>query len=120
MCSAHDLVTQVEYSLAAPPEQRGQVIGVAIAALRAAQGLAIVAAGALAQAFTPTTVVAIAAVAGTGCGAAAWLSWTRATRTTRPNDAADGVADGAADGVADGVVRPRRNPLDEATPPPAQ
>ncbi|WP_134732753.1 MFS transporter [Amycolatopsis nivea] len=100
MFSAHDLITQVQYSLAAPPEQRGQVIGVAIAALRAAQGLTIAAAGALALAFAPTTVVAIAAVAGAGCAALAGIAWTRAVR-------------------ADHAVRPRRTPLDGATPPPA-
>jgi len=97
MFSAHDLITQVQYSLAAPPEQRGQVIGVAIAALRAAQGLTIAGAGALAQAFAPTTVVAIAAIAGTGCAAVAGLAWTRAVR-----------------------AEPRRTPLDEAAPPSAQ
>ncbi|MBB4685838.1 MFS transporter [Amycolatopsis jiangsuensis] len=94
-CSAHDLITQVQYSLAAPPGQRGQVIGVAIAALRAAQGLGIIVAGALTQAFTPTTVVAIAGVAGALCAAVAGTAWARA-------------------------VRPRRSPLDGATPPPAQ
>ncbi|WP_020662209.1 MFS transporter [Amycolatopsis benzoatilytica] len=101
MFSAHDLITQVQYSLSSPPEQRGQVIGVAIAALRAAQGLTIAGAGALAQAFAPTTVVAIAAVAGTGCAAAAGIAWTRAVR-------------------ADGAAQPRRSPLDGAAPPPAQ
>ncbi|RJQ82180.1 MFS transporter [Amycolatopsis panacis] len=93
--SAHDLITQVQYSLAAPADQRGQVIGVAIAALRAAQGLCIAAAGALTQAFAPTTVVGIAAVAGTVCAVAAGAAWTRA-------------------------VRPRRSPLGGATPPVAQ
>ncbi|MER6900725.1 MFS transporter, partial [Amycolatopsis sp. NPDC000740] len=100
MFSAHDLITQVQYSLAAPPEQRGQVIGVAIAALRAAQGLTIAAAGALALAFAPTTVVAIEAVAGAGCAGLAGIAWARAVR-------------------ADRAVRPRRTPLDGATPPPA-
>ncbi|MFI5613854.1 MFS transporter [Amycolatopsis sp. NPDC051903] len=92
--SAHDLITQVQYSLAAPPEQRGQVIGVAIAALRASQGLAIAAAGALAQVLAPTTVVAVAAATGATVAALAATAWTRA-------------------------AWPRRSPLDEATPPAA-
>ncbi|WP_434533225.1 MFS transporter [Amycolatopsis carbonis] len=78
MFSAHDLITQVQYSLAAPPEQRGQVIGVAIAALRASQGLAIAAAGALTQVLAPTTVVAVAAVAGATVAALAATAWLRA------------------------------------------
>ncbi|MGW4486816.1 MFS transporter [Amycolatopsis sp. NPDC004368] len=94
MFSAHDLITQVQYSLAAPPEQRGQVIGVAIAGLRAAQGLAIAAAGALAQVLAPTTVVTVAALAGSTVAALAATSWVRA-------------------------AWPRRRPLDEATPPAA-
>ncbi|QYN25441.1 MFS transporter [Amycolatopsis sp. DSM 110486] len=94
MFSAHDLITQVQYSLAAPPEQRGQVIGVAIAALRASQGLAIAAAGALAQVLAPTTVVAVAAVAGATVAALAATAWLRA-------------------------AWPRRSPLDGATPPAA-
>ncbi|MEV4601761.1 MFS transporter [Amycolatopsis sp. NPDC049253] len=92
MFSAHDLITQVQYSLAAPPEQRGQVIGVAIAALRASQGLAIAAAGALTQVLAPTTVVAVAAVAGATVAALAATAWLRA-------------------------AWPRRSPLDGATPP---
>ena len=94
MCSSHDLITQVQYSLAAPPEQRGQVIGVAIAALRAAQGLAIAAAGGLAQVLAPTTVVAVAAAAGATVAALAATAWLRA-------------------------AWPRRSPLDGATPPAA-
>ncbi|MEW2501009.1 MFS transporter [Amycolatopsis sp. NPDC047767] len=94
MFSAHDLITQVQYSLAAPPEQRGQVIGVAIAALRASQGVAIAAAGALTQVLAPTTVVAVAAVAGATVAALAAAAWLRA-------------------------AWPRRSPLDEATPPAA-
>lgn len=84
--SAHDLITQVQYSLAAPPEQRGQVIGVAIAALRASQGIAIAAAGGLAQAFSPTTVVSISAVAGATLAAFAATAWTRAAWPRRHPD----------------------------------
>ncbi|MDT8915911.1 MFS transporter [Amycolatopsis sp. PS_44_ISF1] len=93
-CSAHDLITQVQYSLAAPPEQRGQVIGVAIAALRAAQGVGIAAAGALTQVLAPTAVVGVAAAAGSVVAALASAAWTRA-------------------------AWPRRSPLGGTTPPAA-
>jgi predicted MFS family arabinose efflux permease len=83
MCSAHDLITQVQYSLAAPAEQRGQVIGVAIAALRASQGVGIAAAGALTQVLAPTAVVGVAAAAGATAAALAATAWTRAAWSRR-------------------------------------
>lgn len=75
--SAHDMITQTQYSLAAPPEHRGQAIGVAIAALRSAQAAGIAAAGLLAQVLPPTMVVTVAAAAGVlvACGAA--MGWSR-------------------------------------------
>ncbi|SEP47514.1 MFS transporter [Amycolatopsis saalfeldensis] len=83
MCSSHDLITQVQYSLAAPAEQRGQVIGVAIAALRASQGVGIAAAGALTQVLAPTAVVGVAAAAGATAAALAATAWARAVRSRR-------------------------------------
>ncbi|WP_442874658.1 MFS transporter [Amycolatopsis sp. NBC_00345] len=83
MCSAHDLITQVQYSLSAPTEQRGQVIGVAIAALRASQGVGIAAAGALTQVLAPTAVVSVAAAAGATAAALAATAWTRAAWSRR-------------------------------------
>jgi predicted MFS family arabinose efflux permease len=83
MCSAHDLITQVQYSLAAPAEQRGQVIGVAIAALRASQGVGIAAAGALTQVLAPTAVVGVAAAAGATAATLAATAWTRAAWSRR-------------------------------------
>jgi hypothetical protein len=73
--SAHDMVTNALYVSAAPPSQRGQVVGVAIAVLRAAQGLAIVGAGLLAQIFAPSTVILVAAAAGVLFGLGAAVSW---------------------------------------------
>ncbi len=77
MFSAHDMITQTQYSLAAPPEHRGQVIGVAIAALRAAQAAGIAAAGLLTQAVPPTTVVTVAAAAGVLVACVAAWGWSR-------------------------------------------
>jgi MFS family permease len=76
--SAHDIVTQSTYVRLAPAESRGQAIGVAVAGLRAAQGLAIVAAGLLAQLADAAVVVGAAAVAGTVVTAMAVSRWRRA------------------------------------------
>jgi hypothetical protein len=64
----------------APPAYRGQAVGIAIAALRAAQGLGIVFAGLLAQLFAPSTVVTVAAVSGVLWGGAAAAAWSRTWR----------------------------------------
>jgi MFS family permease len=76
--SAHDMITQSAYVAAVPADQRGKAVGVAIAALRAAQGLAIVAAGVLAQWLPPSAVIAGAAVLGVLVAGAAALGWSRA------------------------------------------
>ncbi|WP_053204879.1 MFS transporter [Jiangella muralis] len=75
--SAHDMITQATYVEATPPHLRGQAVGLAIAALRAAQGVAIIAAGILAQFVPPSTVIAVAAVLGTLAATAAAVRWSR-------------------------------------------
>ncbi|EHR50875.1 arabinose efflux permease family protein [Saccharomonospora marina XMU15] len=77
--SAHDMVTQAAYVAEVPPEERGHAVGVAIASLRAAQGLAIVVSGLVAQLVSPIVVITAAAVLGTVVGAGASLSWARAS-----------------------------------------
>lgn len=59
-----------------PPAERGQAFGIAQSGLLAAQGLGILAAGALAQRFGPEPVVAIAGAAGLSCAAALTMLWT--------------------------------------------
>ncbi len=76
--SAHDIVAQSTYVRLAPAESRGQAIGVAVAALRAAQGLAIVAAGLLAQFADAAVIVGVAAAAGTVVTAVVVRRWRRA------------------------------------------
>ncbi|NDL57636.1 MFS transporter [Phytoactinopolyspora mesophila] len=76
--SAHDIVTQATYVRLVPTHRRGQAIGVAIAALRAAQGLGIVLAGLLAQFLTPAAIIAGAAALGTVVTAVAATRWLRA------------------------------------------
>lgn len=76
-CSAHDMVVQATYVESVPAHRRGQAVGLAIAALRAAQGLAIVAAGVLAQLLSPSTIIVVAAALGVVAAAAAWHRWSR-------------------------------------------
>ncbi len=75
--SAHDMITQATYVKTVPDAHRGQAVGLAIAALRAAQGLGIIVAGLAAQLLPPTWVIGIAAGLGTAIAAAAWAAWSR-------------------------------------------
>jgi MFS family permease len=83
MCSAHDMITQATYISIVPVQRRGQAVGVAIAALRAAQGLGIITAGIAAQFLSPALTIAIAAVLGTLTASAAASRWSRAV-SSRP------------------------------------
>lgn len=68
--SAHDSVTNAEFVRAAPEEQRALAVGLAVAALRFAQGAGVVLAGLAAQLLTPAQVIGIAAALGTAAGLA--------------------------------------------------
>jgi predicted MFS family arabinose efflux permease len=80
-CSAHNMIIQAVYVSTAPDEVRGQAVGLAMAALRAAQGLAIVLAGLVAQFVLPSVVIAAAAGAGVLVAGAAATAWSRAYRS---------------------------------------
>ncbi|MEQ0565375.1 MFS transporter [Amycolatopsis sp. NEAU-NG30] len=82
--SAHDMITNAAYVTHAPAHLRGQAIGIAIASLRTAQGLAVITAGLLAQAFAPSTVITAAAATGVCAAGAAALAWTRAQAKPTP------------------------------------
>ncbi|TDE08240.1 MFS transporter [Jiangella asiatica] len=90
--SAHDMITQSAYVASVPAHRRGQAVGVAIAALRAAQGLAIVLAGIAAQFLAPSAIIAAAAALGTVAAAVATVRWRRAASSPTlsiPPDEAD-------------------------------
>ncbi|MGW4528883.1 MFS transporter [Amycolatopsis sp. NPDC004378] len=76
--SAHNIIIQSAYVSTAPAAMRGRAVGLAMAALRAAQGVAIVLAGLLAQLLPPSVVIAVAAGAGVLMAAAAATAWSRA------------------------------------------
>ena len=82
--SAHDIVTNVAYVSATPDHQRGQLIGLAQAALRGAQGLGVLLTGVLAQLFAPARVIALAALAGVVAAVLAAGAWRRASALPPP------------------------------------
>jgi MFS family permease len=90
MASAHDMITNAAYLRAAPDHIRAQAVGLAIASLRASQGLAIVLAGLLAQVLQPSEVIALAAAGGVVAACVAARAW---SRTVSPQLPAQGETD---------------------------
>ena len=82
--SAHDMVTNVEYVNATPDHQRGQLLGLAQASLRGAQGMGVLLTGALAQLFDPARVIALTALVGVVAAAFAARAWRRASALSPP------------------------------------
>jgi len=82
--SAHDMVTNVEYVNATPDHQRGQLLGLAQASLRGAQGVGVLLTGALAQVFEPARVIALAALVGVVVAALAARAWRHASALPPP------------------------------------
>ena len=82
--SAHDMTTNVEYVRATPDHQRGQLIGLAQAALRGAQGVGVLLTGVLAQFLDTARVIALAAAVGVVGAVVAARAWRRASATPPP------------------------------------
>ena len=82
--SAHDMTTNVEYVNATPDHQRGQLIGLAQAALRGAQGIGVLVTGVLAQFLDPARVIALTAMVGLMAAVVAARAWRRASATPTP------------------------------------
>lgn len=82
--SAHDMVTNVEYVNATPDHQRGQLLGLAQASLRGAQGVGVLLTGALAQLFDPARVIGFTALVGVVAAALAARAWRRASALPPP------------------------------------
>jgi len=83
MATAHDAVTNAAFTTAVPDNTRGQAVGLAVASLRAAQGVGIALAGLLAQLMPTSWVIGLAGGLGTLVGLAAAAAWAR-TRASRP------------------------------------
>jgi MFS family permease len=77
-CACFQVAAQAAFVVAAPASQRSQAFGLATAGLTLGQGAAMIVAGAAAQHFTATSVVAVAGLAGTAAALA--LSFPRRRR----------------------------------------
>jgi hypothetical protein len=77
-CSAFQVPANAAFVQAVPDAQRGQAFGLAVTALRVAQGAGVLLAGAAAEWWAPPTVVAGAGVLGVLAATAAALGWARA------------------------------------------
>jgi predicted MFS family arabinose efflux permease len=79
-CSAFQVPANAAFVQAVPDAQRGQAFGLAVTALRVAQGAGILLAGVVAERWAPTTVVAGAGGLGVLAATVAALAWARAVR----------------------------------------
>lgn len=66
------------FTQAVPDGRRGQTIGLASAGLQTAQGLGVLAAGALAEVLPPSVAVAVCGAAGSACALLAARAWRHA------------------------------------------
>jgi MFS family permease len=87
MATAHDAITNAAFTTAVPASARGQAVGLAVACLRAAQGVGIAVAGLLAQLMPTEWVIGLAGGLGAITGLAAAVAWSRVLRR-RPAEAA--------------------------------
>jgi hypothetical protein len=77
-CACFQVTANASFVAAAPASQRSQATGLAIAGLSLGQGIAMIAAGAAVQHFTPAAVVAAAGVLGTAAAVAVSMTGRRA------------------------------------------
>lgn len=73
-CACFQVAANAAFVAAAPAQQRSQATGLAIAGLSLGQGLAMIAAGAAADFFAPSVVIAAAGAAGTAAAGMLGLS----------------------------------------------
>jgi MFS family permease len=82
LLSGHDAVAVATFTRIIPAERRGQAYGLAVAVVRATQGLGAALAGVVAQFSSPSTAIAVFAGIGVLGGTAAAAGWRRAHRST--------------------------------------
>lgn len=75
--SAYQIAANAAFVAAVPSSGRGQAFGLAQSGLQASQGIGILVGGALAQAFGPEPVVALAGAAGLFAATVLAISWTQ-------------------------------------------
>lgn len=74
LCDSFQVSANAAFVAAVPDQRRGQAFGLAVAGMNLGQGVAMILAGAAAQRFAPTAVIAVAGAA--GAAAAALISLT--------------------------------------------
>ena len=77
LLSGHDAVAVATFTRNVPAERRGQAYGLAVAVVRATQGLGAALAGVVAQFSSPSLAIAVFAALGTLAGFAAAIEWGR-------------------------------------------
>ncbi|HEU5474251.1 MAG TPA: MFS transporter [Actinophytocola sp.] len=82
LLSGHDSVSVATFTRTVPAANRGQAYGLALAVLRAAQGVGIALSGVLAEVTTPSTAIAVFAAIGTAAGCGVAVGWQRARSAT--------------------------------------
>lgn len=88
--SAHDTTTAVEYVKATPKHQKAQLLGLAHASMRGAQGLGVLLTGVLAQFLDPARVIALTALVGVVVAVVAARAWGRASASPPPSASDEG------------------------------
>lgn len=76
-CSAYQVVVNAEFVRSVPDARRGQAFGLAVTALLVAQGVGVLATGALAELITPAMVVAGSGAVGGVAALAVTMAWNR-------------------------------------------
>jgi MFS family permease len=82
LATAYLLQTQASFVRATPDGGRGRAIGVAASGIVAAQGVAVLVGGLLADLWDPATAIAVAGAVGTLMSLCGALAWHRANRST--------------------------------------
>ncbi|WP_187281165.1 MFS transporter [Nonomuraea sp. C10] len=83
--TGYHVAANAEYVRIAPPESRGQAVGLASSGMVAAQGLGILLGGLLVETAGPQYGLAIAGAAGLIAGVPVLLAWNRAVRASPPS-----------------------------------
>jgi MFS family permease len=80
LSTAYLLQTQASFVRATPDRARGRAIGVAASGIIAAQGAAVLVGGLLAEAWSPSTAIAVSGAVGSALSVGGAVAWHRATR----------------------------------------
>ncbi len=81
---AYQIAANAAFVSAVPGARRGRAFGLAQGGMSLGQGTAMVLAGAAAQHWAPTTVVAVAGTIGTVCAACVAVGWDRSRKSAAP------------------------------------